>query len=126
MKSNSLYGHAQVGYQRGDITAMDELIRSGVDVNQTDKDGHTMLIFAASRRRSEISIDVINKLIRAGVDVNQTDKYGMNSLMYATMQGHSDVVDVLIKANADVNIIVLTVRLRSHMLVVRHSIVISQ
>ena len=84
-----------------DIAALDELIRSGV-VTRTNKYGATMLIFAASRHRSEISIDVINKLIRSGVDVNQTDNTGRTALMYVRTQA---AATALIGAGANVDMV---------------------
>lgn len=38
-----------------------------------------------------------------GANINIQDGYGMTALMHATMSGHTEIVNVFIKAGADVN-----------------------
>ncbi len=47
----------------------------------------------------------IKKLILSGADINiQSDKYGNTALIRAVIEGHTDIVKLLITAGADVNI----------------------
>ncbi|MGF1578371.1 MAG: ankyrin repeat domain-containing protein [Gemmataceae bacterium] len=46
----------------------------------------------------------IEKLIKAGIDVNAKSKYGATALSFASDQGHLEVVKVLVRNKADVNV----------------------
>jgi ankyrin repeat protein len=47
---------------------------------------------------------VCSILEKGGGDVNEKDKHGLSSLHYASMQGHHDMVMLLLKHDADINI----------------------
>lgn len=43
-------------------------------------------------------------LIAAGADVNAKDKYGQTAIMLASVNGHSDVVQLLVDARAELDV----------------------
>jgi ankyrin repeat protein len=79
---------------------IDELIKSGSDVNVKDGDDMTALMYAAQNG----SITNVKKLIKAGSDVDAVDISGLTALMYASIEGADDVVKELINNGANVNI----------------------
>ena len=51
-------------------------------------------------------IDLVIELLNKGVDVNyQEDTEGQSPLMTASMEGYDDIVDILLNAGADVNLL---------------------
>ena len=51
-------------------------------------------------------IDLVIELLNKGVDVNyQEDTEGQSPLMTASMEGYNDIVDILLNAGADVNLL---------------------
>ena len=48
-------------------------------------------------------IGKIQNAIEAGADVNVRNKYGVTSLYAASLEGHAEIVKLLVAANADVN-----------------------
>lgn len=83
----------------GDIKAIQEMLKAGVDVNVRDWDELTALIPAASSGHLEIC----KLLIEKGVDINAKDKDGITALMEASIMGHTKVVEFLLENGADVN-----------------------
>jgi ankyrin repeat protein len=85
------------------------LIKAGADVNAKDKDGVTPLMLAAQNSRDP---QIVRALIRAGADVNAKDEIqvdegdrddcGMTPLMLAAGANTAEVVNILIRAGADV------------------------
>ncbi|XP_055331678.1 transient receptor potential cation channel subfamily A member 1-like isoform X2 [Paramacrobiotus metropolitanus] len=61
------------------------LLEKGVSMNETDNEGRTALILAASRA----SWDCQDALLRAGADAVLTDHYGRNFLHYLIANGNS-------------------------------------
>lgn len=125
MKSTLLIDAAKAG----DLEAVENLLRTGAKVNETDYYGATALIVAARKGH----VEIVDKLISAGANVNaacidttqfsrlkggvlnrllknsrkyRDDKdarYGMTALMGAASNGHAEIVERLIAAKADVN-----------------------
>jgi hypothetical protein len=83
--------------RRGDLTAVKELLRRGVDVNARTGGGWTPLHVAAENGRVEIA----ELLISSGADVNARTKYGSTPLHEAARRGHADVVRLLLERGAD-------------------------
>ncbi|MCX8506584.1 MAG: ankyrin repeat domain-containing protein [Alphaproteobacteria bacterium] len=79
-----------------DTNKMNELIKSGEDVNAKDNDGQTALM-SASRTPM-----VINILRRAGIDVNAENNDG-STLMTRVAARQAEVIKLLLAAKADVN-----------------------
>ena len=83
----------------GKLEVVKMLVRAGADVSVTDNKGHTCLTIAADNGHTET---VRSLLCLPEADVNQSDINGLTSLNHAVTQKHSDVVQVLIDAGADV------------------------
>jgi ankyrin repeat protein len=76
----------------GDLAAVEQQLRNGVDVNLVSEYGCTALIWAAWNGR----IEIVNALLAHGADVNLANTYGYTALMYAAKNGHAPVVEALL------------------------------
>ena len=82
----------------GDLRAVRELIRAGVDVNAK----HGILEDPAILRAAEEdSFDILNALIEAGADVHATDFGGTTALLEAARSAKVSFVERLVWAGAD-------------------------
>ena len=84
--------------QRGHIRAVEVLIRAGAGVCYTN-DGNTCLVLAAGNGHTET---VRTLLYTPEMDVNQSNTLGFTPLHLAVLKKHSNVVQVLINAGADI------------------------
>lgn len=71
-----------------------QLIKCGADVNWTNENGSTCLLYAASRNRLQIA----DLLLASGADVNRRDKLGSTALHRAASRGHGEMVQLLLRA----------------------------
>ena len=78
----------------GHTGAAELLISEKVDINCSDRDNVTPLIFAAMFRRC----DIVRLLIENGANVQQFDRLHSTALHYASFHGQSDVVSMIIRA----------------------------
>src|SRR5579862_4696388 len=83
---------------RGDALDVKMLLDRGADANATDRDGHTILMLAASS--DALPIDGIQALLERGADVHAKTGTGETALDFAKLRGHTPAVDLLIKAGA--------------------------
>ncbi len=84
-----------------------ELVKAGADINRTDCDQYdeTAVIKAARKGFPKcLSALLTSDKQRSRVNVNKTDKDGATALIRASARGHSECVDMLVKAKAIVNI----------------------
>ena len=77
------------------------LLRSGADVNSRDEYGGTALARASYRGNQDL---VKLLLAQPGIKLDQTNVDGETALMMAAENGHAEIVDMLLKAGADVRI----------------------
>lgn len=75
----------------------DLFIKSGADVNATDKDGWNALMWASWSGMTTVAA----KLEEAGTQVGQADRQGNTALMLAAMRGNADIVQSLLAKKAD-------------------------
>lgn len=85
----------------GDLDMVENLIREGVNVNVTDAEGRTALMYASFNGHTEIA----QKLIRADALAGMRDKAGRTALLYASTGPFPETVKLLLENNADPNII---------------------
>jgi hypothetical protein len=79
-----------------DIARLEGLVRRGMDVNQRDASGTTLLVKSRS-------IEVTSWLLDHGADPDLADAEGMTPLMVAARYGLADIARRLIAAGADVS-----------------------
>lgn len=76
---------------RGNLPAVQLLIKYGAQVDRKDEDGKTALMYAADEGRTP----VVQALLAAGADASAKDKDGETALMMAEDERHADTVAVL-------------------------------
>lgn len=90
---------------QGEISLLKEhLSQTGMNVqfelNKTDENGCTPLMYAANFGQDQ----TVKFLLQQGADVNLTDNTGKDALMLAAIEGHADVIAVLLSdSRVDVN-----------------------
>ena len=86
----------------GDAETVKKLLSQGADIGEKDKDGTTLLMYAAHSNRNP---EVIKALLAAGTDVNAKDDGGHTPLMYAALnKKQPEIINVLLAAaGVDVN-----------------------
>ena len=85
---------------RGDIEAVQDLLRSGADVNTAQGDGMTALHWAAERGDAKLA----GVLIYSGANVNAGTRIGSYTPLHlASRGGHGEVVAALLRAKANPN-----------------------
>ena len=77
---------------------LQELIKSGADINAKDKLGWTALIYATI----ENNRNAAKLLIANNADINAKDSNGNTALMWASHFGHMVIAKLLIDNNADI------------------------
>jgi ankyrin repeat protein len=75
------------------------IIKKTSDVNKIGKPVRTLLIDAAIRG----DIETVEKILNMGINPDSGDHTGMTALHHAAKHGHVEIVEALIKANANVN-----------------------
>lgn len=92
----------------GDIRKAENLLNLGADVNATDGQGNSALIFAeACTRRDKLTesrVHLVELLISKGAVVNQRANDGTTALMYAAENGDTQAVNALLRNGASVNL----------------------
>ncbi len=85
----------------GDEDLFLKLLNLQNDINQPDKNGMTLLHFAAEYGR----VSMATKLIELGIDIDAKDSYGNTALWKATFnsRGNYELVKLLIDNNANPN-----------------------
>ena len=86
--------------KRGDTVSIKALLETGANVNTTDINDRTALMWAAQKGHTETA----QALLEAGADVNAWDRvYETPVLGWAAEEGHTETVQALLDAGADVN-----------------------
>jgi len=86
-----------VAAKKGNVESVKRILQAGVDVNASDADGWTALMFATFKGHKE----VVQVLLDAGANVNAQSQDGTTPLMTATFRNHPGVVQMLMDAGAD-------------------------
>ena len=85
--------------EKGDAAAVRSLIAQHVNVDVTQVDGSTALLWAA--RNDDLKVAEL--LIAAGADGKIANRYGVTPLTEAATNGSAAMVELLLKAGADAN-----------------------
>ena len=91
----------QIAVEKGSGDVAMFLIENGAEVNVTDTNGNTPLIFIIHKIGN---LEITQRLLENGAAVNAQNRTGETALMYAAWRGHSDIVQLLLENRADVNI----------------------
>ena len=86
----------------GDISDIDELLRTGANVNSAIEGDGTPLIAAAREGR----LDAVRLLLDRGADPNMGVPRDGNALIMAAREGHTDIVALLLDRGASIDQIV--------------------
>jgi uncharacterized protein len=89
--------------RHGDRDGLATLLKTGVDVNASEADGSTALMWASYRDDDESA----ELLIQAGANVNIANDLGATALWAASMNGSSAMVRRLLQAGANPNVALL-------------------
>ena len=73
------------------------LLEKGANINDQDKYGYTVLIWACIMNNN---IEAIKLLIEKGADINIQDKNGYTPLMYACKYNHTEIIELLLDKGA--------------------------
>ena len=91
----------RIAAERGDINVVTFLIENGADVNVTDANGNTPLIFIINKTGN---LGITRRLLEKGAAVNLQNRSGETALMYAAWRGHASIVRLLLENRADVTL----------------------
>lgn len=83
----------------GRTAAVREALDEGADVNATDPDGRTPLMFAAFEGHTETA----SLLLERGARVDDRDAMGRTALMFCSTGAFADTVALLLESGADPN-----------------------
>lgn len=86
-------GALTMAVQRGYLPVIRALLEKGLNVQEVNSKGKTLLMIAAECGR----IDAVKILLRAGADSRATSITGMTALMYAAKRGRSSTLKMLLE-----------------------------
>ncbi len=89
--------------KNSDQVAVRALLKQGADVNATDADGTTALLWASYRD----DIETAELLLRAGANVNASNDLGATPIWTASLNGSTAMVRTLLQAGANPNLALL-------------------
>ena len=100
MKKNIKLNPLCEAVTHNDMESFDTLLESGVDLEDTDYNNFTALMYAAYRGRLEMA----KKLLERGANVGCRDSFGNTPLSRAIMLADgSEMINLLLSYGADVN-----------------------
>jgi hypothetical protein len=82
--------------ETGNTTAVQQLLKKGANVDDTNSAGHTPLLLASNEGHA----DVVKLLLDAHANVNAAGGDGYTPLYVASQGGHADVVKLVLAASA--------------------------
>ena len=85
--------------QQMDRVTIGSLLDQSIDVNATQADGMTALLWAAYHD----DVDIVGRLVGAGADVHASNRYGVTALSLAATNANVAMVELLLDAGADPN-----------------------
>ena len=85
--------------KNGNIDQVKLFLDLGVNVNVSDRNHKSSLLYAAEKG----DLELVKLLLKHGADPNDKDYHGDSSLYYATRGGHLEVVKLLLNNGSNVN-----------------------
>jgi ankyrin repeat protein len=85
--------------ESGDIHTLDQLLKSGYEVDSRDSCQWTPLMKASLNGH----LESVKRLIAAGAAVNLMDQGGYTAMMLAASNNHAEIVQLLLEHGAEVN-----------------------
>lgn len=82
------------------LNHLEQLLKLGANIAQTDKNRRTALMISASLGR----MDALKYLIKYNAGLNSFDKFGWTALMLAVYYNQKDIVKILLSSGANVNL----------------------
>jgi ankyrin repeat protein len=83
----------------GDRATAISLLQQKADVNATEPDGTTALMWASRKD----DLDLADRLIRAGANARAANRYSVTALSLACLNGSAPMIEKLLNAGADAN-----------------------
>ena len=102
MKKDNLVWNISIKMMDPDDVSDNEIIQDIEkvdDLEQTDRDGRTLLINAAAYNRNFI----VKYLLEHGSTVSARDRMGFSALHFAVQNANMDLIKTLLDAGADIN-----------------------
>jgi ankyrin repeat protein len=87
----------------GDADKVEALLKTGADVNASNREGMTALMAATWGKTGRGDVRIAKALIANGANVNAANVHGRTALMEVAGNGNSEFVLLLLDAGADVN-----------------------
>ncbi len=88
-----------VAASQDDLETVNELLRSGADVNQKEDDGTTALEVAVGQN----NLAMVQRLLSAGASIGTANEDGRNILFALDDDSSDEMIQVLLRAGANVN-----------------------
>ncbi|MBI4641724.1 MAG: caspase family protein [Candidatus Tectomicrobia bacterium] len=85
--------------RQGNLTKVNALLNKGTDANAKDKEGRTVLMYAAAKG----DLSIVRALLAQGADVNVIDLRARAALIFAVQKGDPSIVKALLDKGANVN-----------------------
>ena len=90
-----------IAAEKGYVDVVMFLVENGADVNLTDANGNTPLIFIIHKTGN---LEIVKRLLTNGAVVNAQNRTGETALMYAAWRGHLEIVQLLLEHSADASL----------------------
>lgn len=97
--SRGLYGFTPLHHacNRGHMNVVSQLLKAGVDINETNDSGETALHLACYSGR----LLIVDLLLDKGANINAVNQYGESALFYAVRRKSYALARVLLQRGAD-------------------------
>ena len=91
--------------KNGDLKQIKSFLKNGIDINATykideDNYGNTLLMVASFFGQTEL----VKYLLDSQCEINATDNKGSSALIFAALNGHFEIVDLLLSAGSDTSL----------------------
>ena len=92
-----LQNFMSIAVKEGYRDVVGDILKKGININQKDSNGITVLMKASECGRTAI----VEVLLKEGAKIDEKDNEGRTALMWAALIGNEDIVDMLIAKGAN-------------------------